>query len=129
MSFNKNKWYKPVELPDTGAVADVPSIAAKPKETHFLEGDEAGIESIIDKTIVFTDWVILPSIFTKGEAGKEFLKLQFLSADGFRTVTTGSTYLIDQIRKQEQLIPAGGDKRFKAVIRKNGKAFIFEAAK
>lgn len=127
MSF-KTKHYKPVELPpDSGA--DVPSIAAKPKETKFLDGEEASIESILNMPIVFTDWIILPSIYAKGEECKEFLKLQFLAADGFRTVSTGSTYLIDQIRKQEQLIPAGGDKRFKAVIRKHGQAFIFEAVK
>lgn len=122
----RNKHYKPVELPpDSGA--DVPSIAAKPKETKFLDGEEAGIESILNIPLVFTDWIILPS---KWKEDSEFVKLQFVAADGLRTVSTGSTYLIDQIRKQEQLIPAGGDKRFRAIIRKtsNG-AFIFEAVK
>ena len=57
------------------------------------------------------------------------MKLQFLAKDGFRTVTSGSTYLIDQVKKQEKLIPEGGDRRFKAVIRKHGRAFIFEAVK
>ena len=127
MSF-KTKHYKPVELPPN-LEADVPSIAAPPKETKFLDGEEASIESILNMPIVFTDWIILPSIYTKGEESKEFLKLQFIAADGLRTVSTGSTYLIDQIRKQEKLIPAGGDKRFKAVIRKHGQAFIFEAVK
>lgn len=122
----RNKHYKPVELPpDSGA--DVPSIAAKPKETKFLDGEEAGIESIMNIPLVFTDWIILPS---KWKEDSEFVKLQFVAADGLRTVSTGSTYLIDQIRKQEQLIPAGGDKRFRAIIRKTGNgAFIFEAVK
>lgn len=127
MSF-KTKHYKPVELPDSGIGDDVPSIAAPPKETKFLDGEEASIESILNMPIVFTDWIILPSIYTKGEEGKEFLKLQFIARDGIRTVSTGSTYLMDQIRKQEQLIQ-GGDKRFKAVIRKRGQAFVFEAVK
>ena len=121
----RNKHYKPVELPpDSGA--DVPSIAAKPKETKFLDGEEASIESILNIPLVFTDWIILPS---KWKEDSEFVKLQFIAADGLRTVSTGSTYLIDQIRKQEQLVQ-GGDKRFRAIIRKtaNG-AFIFEAVK
>ena len=120
--------YKPVELPDSGIGDDVPSIAAPPKETKFLDGEEASIESILNMPIVFTDWIILPSKYSKGEDQKEFLKLQFVAKDGIRTVTTGSTYLIDQIRKQEQLVQ-GGDKRFKAIIRKRGKAFVFEAVK
>lgn len=122
----RNKRYKPVELPpDSGT--DVPSIAAKPKETKFLDVEEAGIESILNIPLVFTDWIILPS---KWKEDSEFVKLQFVAADGLRTVSTGSTYLIDQIRKQEQLIPADGDKRFKAIIRKTSHgAFIFEAVK
>ena len=120
----RNKHYKPVEIPhDPSIGAGVPSIAAKPKETKYLDGEEANIESILNVPILFTDWVILPSRY-----GEEFLKLQFVAADGMRTVSTGSTYLIDQIRKQEQLIPAGGDKRFRAIIRKTSSgAFIFEA--
>ncbi|MDD6338318.1 MAG: hypothetical protein PUC15_08065 [Lentisphaeria bacterium] len=126
MSYG-NKHYKPVELPDSGVGEDVPSIAAKPKETKFLDGDEAGIESILNIPLVFTDWIVLPSRY--GEEGKEFVKLQFIAKDGLRTVTSGSTYLIDQVKKQEKLIPEGGDRRFKAVIRKHGRAFIFEAVK
>ena len=123
----RNKHYKPVELPaDPSVGADVPSIAAKPKETKFLDGEEASIESILNMPLLFTDWIILPS---KWKEDSEFLKLQFVAADGLRTVSTGSTYLIDQIRKQEQLIQ-GGDKRFRAIIRKSsGGAFIFEAVK
>ena len=125
MSF-KTKHYKPVELPDSNVGADIPSIVAPPKETKFLDGEEAGIESIINIPLVFTDWIILPSRYGEGE--KEFVKIQFLDKDGFRTVSTGSTYLIDQLRKQEQLIK-GGDRRFRAIIRKHGQAFIFEAVK
>lgn len=124
----RNKRYKPVEIPNDSSIgAGVPSIAAKPKETKFLDGEEANIESILNIPILFTDWIILPS---KWKEDSEFLKIQFVATDGLRTVSTGSTYLIDQIRKQEQLIPAGGDKRFKAIIRKTSHgAFIFEAVK
>jgi hypothetical protein len=88
-------------------------------ESGPFSGEKIGIEDVLDKEVVVTDFAVRPSKIKKN-AGEDCLYLQLKMNGRTRMMITGSKVLMKQIKTYQSHIPFAA-----RIIRKNKKYLSF----
>jgi len=83
----------------------------------YYEGEFAKINSLVDHTIVVTQYKKVPSTVIKGT---EYVIMQIIMDDKLYVVSTGAKVLMQQLDKYREYLP------FETTIRKFGRYYVFK---
>lgn len=104
---------------------EIPEFADIVPDRGTLDGAKIPIDEILNVPVVFTNWEISKSKYSKDGKESQRLTLQFIWQGEHRILFTGSTVLIEQIRQYEELRDQNRPKMFRATIRRIDQFYKF----